>query len=38
MRILKNPHSPECVSSIELYSITTFGGYYVTQKCEGSSS
>ena len=23
---------------IELYSITIFGGYYVTQKCEGSSS
>lgn len=23
---------------IELYSITAFGGYYVTQKCEGSSS
>lgn len=23
---------------IELYSITTFGDYYVTQKCEGSSS
>lgn len=23
---------------IKLHSITTFGGYYVTQKCEGSSS
>ena len=23
---------------IELYSITAFGGYYVTQKCEGNSS
>ncbi len=23
---------------IKLYSITTFGGYYVTQKCKGSSS
>lgn len=23
---------------IKLYSITTFGGYYVTQQCEGSSS
>lgn len=22
----------------KLYSITTFEGYYVTQKCEGSSS
>lgn len=23
---------------IKLYGITIFGGYYVTQKCEGSSS
>lgn len=31
--IKKSPHSLECVSSMELYGITTFGGYYVTQKC-----